>query len=75
MGKKFRSWRRALKRGHLALHNIRNEKDNSIDSFLCQTRKRFGEPNPRLTYMYLGNTPGDSVLEATSKAIGKLENN
>ena len=71
MGKKFRSWRRALKRGHLALHNIRNEKDNSIDSFLCQTRKRFGEADPKLIYMYLGNTPGYSELEATSNAIVK----
>lgn len=58
MPKKFKSIRRALRRGHLALFNTR-DKDGNIHSSLCETHRRFGPANYKKPIMYLGMTPGD----------------
>lgn len=62
--RKFRSWKRAIKRGHLVLHNERLQ-NGDIISHLCIAKKRYGEPDINQKYMFLGVTKGDSREEVT----------
>ena len=58
MGKKFKSWKRAERRGHLTLHVYRDSK-NIVHSQLVRTKKRFGEGDPLNVYMHLNSVQGD----------------
>lgn len=58
MPKKFKSWKRAERRGHLTLHVFRDRK-NVVHSQLVYTKKRFGEGNPLMVYMHLNSIQGD----------------
>lgn len=62
MPKKFRSWRRAERRGHLTLHVYRDS-NNIVHSQLVHTQRRFGPANPHLVYMHLNSVKGDAHLD------------
>lgn len=62
MPKRFKSWKRAIRRGHLDIHIFRDH-NNIVHSMLCHTTKRFGDPNPKNVYMSLGSVKGDPENE------------
>lgn len=61
MPKKFRSFRRAQRRGHLDLH-VDRDHNNIITVALVRTYKRFGKPNKKDVYMVINRIKGDPIL-------------